>query len=71
VLFTKWWSPVMLDQQTETGVNKTPDQHVILVHPQTVDAVSFADNDLPEALEKEEGGRRVGDLEEDVCELRG
>ena len=31
----------------------------------------FAKNSLPEALEEEEGGGGVRDLEEDICELCG
>ena len=38
--------------------------------PKAVDAVPFADDGLPKALEEEERRGRVGDLEEDVCELR-
>ena len=39
--------------------------------PEAVDAVPLADDGLPEALEEEEGGGRVRDFEEDVCEFRG
>ena len=39
--------------------------------PETVDTMPFADDGLPETLEEEEGGRGVGNLEEDICELCG
>jgi len=39
--------------------------------PETVDAMPFANDGLPEALEEEEGGGGVRYLEEDVCELCG
>ena len=39
--------------------------------PEAIDAVPFTDDGLPKAFEEEEGGGGVGDLEEDICELRG
>ena len=39
--------------------------------PESIDAMPFADDGTPKSFEKEEGGRWVGDLEKDVCELCG
>ena len=33
MFFAEERSPIVLGQQTEAGVNETPNQHVILVHP--------------------------------------
>jgi len=38
--------------------------------PETVDAMPFTDDGLPEAIEEEEGGGGIRNLEEDVCKLR-
>jgi len=39
--------------------------------PETVDAVPFTDDGMPEALEEEEGGGWVRDLEQDIREFCG
>jgi len=39
-------------EKPKGGIDKTSDEHVVLVHPQTVYAIPFSDRRDPETLEK-------------------
>ena len=48
MFLAKGWSPLILNQENKGGVNESPDQHVVLVHP--VREVSLAEISKPESV---------------------